>query len=105
MEQNVLVELIKAFSIVIASAIPSLVSYWLGVRLINKKKLETNLKDAMNDLEFLLTVESFHCREHLENTGKSNRNIIRQSVSIETNLSWSGKFSLSRIKKKRSTLN
>ncbi|MBB1390805.1 hypothetical protein H5185_15475 [Shewanella sp. SG44-6] len=105
MEQNVLIEVIKALSIVTASAIPSLVSYWLGVRLIQRKRLETNLKQAITDLEFLLTVEQFHTREHLETSGKSNRNLIRQAVSLETNLTWSGKFTLSRIKKKLTQLN
>lgn len=105
MDKNVLIELIKALSLVTASAIPSLVSYWLGVRLIQRKKLETNLKIAISDLEFLLAVERLHCREHTENSGKSNRNLIRQAVSIETDLTWSGNFSLSRIKKKLNQLN
>lgn len=98
--QPVLIELIKAGGNILTALIPSLVSYYLGRKLIQSKQLKQDLKLALNDIKFLLSVEQLHCREHREREGESKRQMIRNSVKTERGLEWSGKFTLSQIIKK-----
>lgn len=98
--ESVLIELIKAGGNILTALIPSLVSYYLGRKLIKSKQLKQDLKLALNDIKFLLSVEKLHCREHQERGGESKRIRIRNSVKAERALEWSGKFTLSQIIKK-----
>ncbi len=95
-DPKVLIELIKAGGNILTATIPSVVSFYLGRKLIKSSKLKSDLKVALNDIRFLLAVEDLHCREHSELTNKSKRHTIRSSVRSERLLNWSGKFSLSR---------
>lgn len=99
-DQQVYIELIKAGGSVLATTVPSIVSFYLGRKLINKIKLKEDLKLAMSDILFLLAVEELHCRAHKELNGQSKRLIMRKSVKLEKQLEWSGKFSPSLITKK-----
>lgn len=98
--EPVLIELIKAGGNILTAFIPSLVSYYLGRKLIKSKQLKQDLKLALNDIKFLLSVEQLHCREHQERDGESKRQRIRNSVKAERAQEWSGKFTLSQIIKK-----
>jgi hypothetical protein len=94
-----LVACIKAFGNILTAAVPSIVTYYIGRKVINERKLQRKLDVALSDIAFLLMVESFHCREHLESQGKSNKRNIRDCVKHETSLKWSGRNTLSRIDK------
>ncbi|HFI9381184.1 TPA: hypothetical protein ACGSTL_001339 [Vibrio parahaemolyticus] len=99
-ETQITVELIKAGGSVLTAAIPSVVSFYLGRKLMKSAKLKEDLKVALSDIRFLLAVEELHCREHKELEGQSKHLTMRKSVKAERQLDWSGKFSLSRITKK-----
>ncbi|EPR7484031.1 hypothetical protein ACU8KO_002656 [Vibrio alginolyticus] len=99
-ETQITIELIKAGGNVLTAAIPSVVSFYLGRKLMNSAKLKEDLKVALSDIRFLLAVEELHCREHKELEGQSKHLTMRKSVKAERQLDWSGKFSLSRITKK-----
>jgi hypothetical protein len=97
---NVLiVALITALGIILTAAVPSLVTYLLGRKVFNQRKLQEKLNIALTDLQYMLMVEELHCREHLSDVGQTKRQTIRNCVKNESNLSWSGKFTLSRINK------
>ncbi|GIU40879.1 hypothetical protein TUM3794_19850 [Shewanella colwelliana] len=89
--------IIKAISSIFAAALPSFTAFYLGNRLIKKQKLQRDLKVALNDIQYLLAVEQYHCHEHKLVSDQSKKQMIRDSVAIETSLTWSGKFTPSRI--------
>lgn len=68
------------------------------MKAINSK----NHFDAMlNDIETLLSIEDFHCRNNSEQTGVSMKNKMRKYVLTERQQSLSGKYTRSSIAKIR----
>ncbi|MBO2656042.1 hypothetical protein I6M49_21600 [Shewanella algae] len=92
-----LATIIKAISSIFAAFVPSFTAFHLGNWLIKKQKIQKDLKVALNDIRYLLAVEQYHCNEHKLLCDQSKKQMIRDSVSAETSLSWSGKFTPSRI--------
>ena len=94
-----MMELIKALGNILTASVPSIVAYYIGKKVVNERKLQSKLDVALGDIAFLLTVEDFHCREHLVTQGISNKRNIRDCVKQETTLVWSGRNTMSRIDK------
>jgi hypothetical protein len=88
--------IIKALGNILTAAVPSVVTYIIGKKLVKNRRLQKRLDIALTDLKFLLMVEQFHCREHTITAGKSNKLTIRNCVKQESDCVWSGKNTLSR---------
>ncbi|MGI2115652.1 hypothetical protein ACRWQL_00540 (plasmid) [Shewanella sp. HL-SH4] len=93
----IVVAMIKAIGNILTAAVPSIVTYWLGKKLLRVSKLQKKLNTALKDIQFLLLVEDHHCKEHLVFQKKSKKFTIRNQVKQETNFDWSGKNTLSSI--------
>ncbi|MEH6454772.1 MAG: hypothetical protein V7749_00490 [Cocleimonas sp.] len=91
--------IIKALGNILTAAVPSVVTYIIGKKLVKNRRLQKRLDIALTDLKFLLMVEQFHCREHTITAGKSNKLTIRNCVKQESDCVWSGKNTLSRIER------
>ena len=76
---------------IIATLIAAISASVIGKRFVSKKKLQENLLMAQRDIEFLLAVEEEHCALHMEASGKSQKNRVRQ-LARERDFVWSGKF-------------
>ncbi|HBC3404777.1 hypothetical protein R7D97_16320 [Vibrio sp. Vb5031] len=96
-ETQVLVELIKAGGHILTATIPSLTTFVVGKKIIKNAKLKENYLIALNDIRYLLGVEALHCREHTERDGKPLKQTIRNAVTAERNLEWSGKNTQSQV--------
>ena len=68
----------------------------IGQTIANRKKLQEKLKQAIDDIEFLLQVEKEHCDNNKENLGESRKNKVRKAVRND-GLKFSGKFTPGRV--------
>ncbi|BBM67618.1 hypothetical protein [Vibrio alfacsensis] len=100
MDHNIIVALIKAISLVLAAAVPTLVTYLVSKRYFGKRdyeKLERKYLTSLQDIEYLLEVERLHCRRNAELLDQSYRRNTRKEVECFTDLRWSGKYSQKRV--------
>ncbi len=100
MDHNTLIALIKAISIIVAAAVPTLVTYLVSKRYFGQRdyeKLEKKYLTSLKDIEYLLEVERQHCRRNVELLDRSYRQSIRKEVELFTKLRWSGKYSQKRV--------
>lgn len=97
-----LAALVKSIGNIITAAVPSIVTYFISKKVVNELALKKKLSTAYKDIQFLLQVESFHCRANKENTGQSYKVTIRNSVKNETDLEFSGKHTFSSVSRKLS---
>lgn len=107
MEQPTIIALITAISVVLAPVVPSVITLIVSGKYFKKRdyeKLEKEYLVALKDIEYLLQVESFHCRRNSELLDKSYRRTTRTEVDIETTLSWSGRNNMKRVFVKRKAL-
>ncbi len=58
-----------------------------------KKAVKKKYMESLEAVLFLLKTEDNHCQNNEENFNKSLRNTMRKYTKLETELSWSGKFS------------
>lgn len=68
------------------------------MKAINSKN---HFDTMLNDIETLLSIEDFHCRNNSEQTGVSMKNKMRKYVLTERQQSLSGKYTRSSIAKIR----
>ncbi|WP_282109342.1 hypothetical protein [Shewanella algicola] len=107
--QNIVIDnllvmaIIKAVGNILTAAVPSTVTYLIGRKLINQRKLQEKLNLALSDIQYLLLLEKLHCREHQIDVGQSKKQLMRDCVKHETNLSLSGRFTFSRINRELSS--
>ena len=66
---------------------------FIGKTIKEKRKIKKKYKESLEAILFLLKTEDNHCQNNEENFNKSLRNTMRKYTKIETELSWSGKFS------------
>lgn len=104
-DQAIVIELIKAGGNILTAAIPSIVSFYIGKKVMASTELKAKYATAMQDIMFLLELEKKHCREHKETTGSTKRQSMRDAVKNETDLTWSGKFTGSQIVRRLRKLN
>lgn len=104
MSETLLIEIIKALSLVLAAGVPSVVALLINRSRLKKEALKRDLIKALNDIKFLLAVEAEHVRVTKEQSGDSNRNIVRKTVHARDLLNWSGSFASNRIERKLESL-
>lgn len=104
MSEQMLIELIKVVGLIVAAGVPSVAALVINRSRQKKEKLQNELKLALNDIRFLLSVEAEHGRKWQEETGASNLKLVRKTVHATEHLNWSGKNSLHRVVKKLSEL-
>jgi hypothetical protein len=93
MSETLLIEVVKACALVLASAVPSMTVLMVNRAKRNREKLTRDLNLALNDIRFLLAVEAEYARVCKEMTGESKARIVRKTVHVEKELNWSGAFS------------
>ena len=89
--------IISAVGGVLAATIAALAAAVIGQQIAGRRKLQTALLDAVDDIEFLLAVEQEHCNLHKELNEESFKQRIRQAVR-ENGLAWSGRFTPGRVR-------
>ncbi|ASI21434.1 hypothetical protein E4188_23905 (plasmid) [Aeromonas media] len=94
---SITVALISGFFAVIAVAIPCIFEMRNRKAKIREERQKALLKLAMKDLEFLYSVESRLLETIKDMSGESMKIRIRQEVTVDTGLAWSGQFTPSRI--------
>ncbi len=100
---EVQVALINAIGIVMAALFPSGAVLFASKIKRSREKLQADLAIALADVQYLLCVEAEHCRLHQENSGVSNHRVVRKTVSAVEGLTFSGRFTKSRIQIYRQT--
>ncbi|WP_240224637.1 hypothetical protein [Rheinheimera hassiensis] len=93
MSEALIIELVKAFGLVLASFVPSMTVLVVNRAKRSREKLTRDLSIALNDIRFLLAVEAEYGRVCKELTGESKARLIRKTVHAEQELNWSGAFS------------
>ena len=91
---------LEALGMIVAAVTTSVTLYFVGNKFVKQETLKNDLDLAMEDIEFLLTVERIHCVQCQESTGKSNKNTIRNKALSEGK-KWSGRFTPGRVDKQR----
>lgn len=97
---NILTSVIESASTILSTVIAAITAALIGKKFSNQDKLKDDLRDAMNDITFLLKVEEEHCTYNKENIGASNKNKVRTISRNSTGLSFTGRFTLSKIQER-----
>jgi hypothetical protein len=95
---EVVAAIVGGGSAVVGTLIAAIAAALIGRKFTNSKKLNAELAIAQRDIIFLLEVERRHCEMHRVGTGRSNKYRVRSQVLRETNLTWSRRFTRSRIR-------
>lgn len=93
--------LIHGVAIIIGSVIAAVSAVFISSRFRNRNTFEQNYLSALNDIEFLLAVERAHCDQRKGSLGVSPKNRVRAEVLKQGEVSWSGRFTRSRISEQR----
>lgn len=101
MSPEILASIISSGGTVFAALIAALAAALIGKRFLRQEKLKTDLDLAIQDIRYLLNVEQRHCELHKEQRGESNRQRVRDYVSKESDIVWSGRFTPGRVKSNR----
>ena len=88
---------IQAVGGVVAAVIAAIAAAVIGKQIADRKRLKAALQTAVDDVEFLLAVESLHCDLHKEVSEESFMARIRQQAR-DQGLDWSGKFTPGRVR-------
>lgn len=75
----------------IGAVIAVIGTFVIGKQFANRRKLQAKLCLAQQDILFLLAVEEAHTALHVEKTGSSYKNRVREAVRKRGH-AWSGKF-------------
>ena len=98
MTPDVLIAIINALGTVLAALTAGLCAAFVGKRFADRKALEARLKEAQEDILFLLEVERRYGSElSILGENGTRKNTIREQVRQETMLTWSGKNTPGRI--------
>ena len=89
--------IISAIGGIVAAAIAAIAAAMIGKQIAGRKKLQTALQDAVDDIEFLLAVESEDCVLDKELSEVSFKQRVRQAVR-DQGLEWSGRFTPGRVR-------
>ena len=104
MEPTVLAALIRAAGTVTAALIAALIASMVGRQISGRQLLRTRLREAIDDIHFLLEVESTHADLHVEAGDSSNKQRVRQLVRSR-GFTWSGRYTPGRVKRLDDLLN
>ena len=69
----------------------------IGKIILNRKRLQTDLMSAVEDIAYLLEVESQHCKIHSLASGSSYKQTVRE-LARESGYIWSGKLTPGRAR-------
>ena len=89
--------IIQSAGSILAALIASACAAVIGKQIAGRKKLQSMLQAAVEDIEFLLVVEEEHCSLHRARDAESNKMRIRQKAQ-ERGVAWSGRFTPGRVK-------
>lgn len=65
------------------------------------KKIINRYYESIEAVQFLLAVEDIHCQNNKAMFDSSGRNTVRQQVSLEQGIEWTGRFSQAKIRKEK----
>ena len=88
---------IQAVGGILAALIAAIAAAVIGKQFADRKRLQSALQSAVDDIGFLLQVESLHCDLHKEVSEESFKARIRQQAR-DQGLDWSGKFTPGRVR-------
>lgn len=97
MDYTVLSAVIQAGGLIVSALITALAASLVGRKFANQQALKLLAEEKQQDIEFLLQVEKQHCELHRNESGQSNRNIIREQARSD-GFVWSGKNTSGRAK-------
>ena len=89
--------LIQSIGGIAAATIAAAVAALIGHQIAGRKRLKEKLMLAIADIQFMLAVESEHCKLHLETLQESNQRRVRR-LAQQKGFIWSGKFTPGRVK-------
>lgn len=104
MDTEIVVAVVSGGFNVGATLIAAATAALIGKRFQDQAKLREALGAAMQDVEFLLEVESTHCDYNKSRADSSYKMKTREAVSQSSGLRWSGRFTPSRAKRIRQRL-
>ncbi|MGB7087743.1 MAG: hypothetical protein WBD47_19450 [Phormidesmis sp.] len=90
--------LISGMFTVLSALIAAIAAAVIGQTIANRRKLQENLKMAIDDITFLLNVEALHCENNRKMFGQPRKNIIRDEVRDSSDLNFSGRFTPGRVR-------
>jgi GTP cyclohydrolase I len=82
---------ISSVGSILAAAIAAICASVIGFQIAGRRRLQENLRHAIDDISFLLEVEKIHCQLRAEHQGSSMKIIVRKRAA-EAGERWSGKF-------------
>lgn len=97
MDPLISASIITAVGSIAAATIAAVAAVFVGRVFLAREKLKGQLDAAVEDIAFLLKVEERHCEIHLNSSGQSNKQRVRDHVQSGGN-SWSGKFTPGRYR-------
>lgn len=83
--------IISAVANIVAAVVAAICAAVIGHQIAGRRRLKEKLHLAVNDLQFMLAVEKFHCGKHEEQNGTSLK-ITMRKLATEAGERWSGKF-------------
>ena len=96
MDKQIIIELIKGGSLVLAAGIPSTVAWWVSRARLKRDVLRQQLLTALKDIQFLLAVEQEYGEHCKAMEGNSLHKRMRENARHFRGADWSGKFSRKR---------
>lgn len=97
MEPAIVSSLIEASGSVLAAVIAALTAGWIGKKWLDQEAIVKKLQLAADDIEFMLALEKLFIEKTRDVPGMPGRNTMRDLVKKDTGLTWSGKFTPSRL--------
>lgn len=91
--------IIGALGAVLASSIAAAGAGLIGRSIAKRQTLQEKLLIAEQDVAFLLKVEARHCELHRSQEGRTLKVAVRDEVRAQDGLDFSGKFTLSDIRR------
>jgi hypothetical protein len=104
MSTEITVALITMLGAIASAAIASAAILFAAKRVVDRKRLQVELTIALQDIQFLLHLESVHNDISVGQFGKDNKVKMRDVVRLEQGIDISGKNTPSRLRNRLSQL-
>ncbi len=93
----VLAAIIQSVGSLLAAITAAISMAVIGKRFLNRKRLQSELIAAVEDIAYLLVVEEEHCKIHRISSGESCKQTIRE-LARSRGFSWSGNYTPGRAR-------
>jgi len=93
----IIAALIQSIGTLLSAIIAASCAAVIGKIILNRKRLQTDLMSAVEDIAYLLEVESQHCKIHSLASGSSCKQTVRE-LARESGYIWSGKLTPGRAR-------